>query len=80
MNVSGSPLKALGGDECLGQSGSHQQGGAAKAAGTRLLLNGRTHVLLNTQTPHEQDTHKYFCLTSNDKKIGWGEGKVPVDY
>ena len=63
MNVSGSPLKALGGDECLGQSVSNQQEGAAKAADTGLMLNGGTHMLLNTQTQHQQYTHKYFSLT-----------------
>lgn len=35
-------------------------------------MEGRTHVLLSTQTPHEQDTRKYFCLTSNDKKNRMG--------
>lgn len=62
MNVSGSPLKALGGDERLEQSASNQQEGAAKAADTRLMLNGRAHVFLNRQT-QEQDAHKYCCLT-----------------
>lgn len=49
MNVSGSPLKALGGDECLRQSVSSRQEGTAKAAGARLMLYGRTHMLLHTQ-------------------------------
>lgn len=66
MNVSGSPLKALGGDECLRQSVSSRQEGTAKAAGARLMLYGRTHMLLHTQ--HSQDTHVHFCLSLNGQK------------
>lgn len=55
--------ESLGWDEYLGQSLSEQQEGAAKAADTWLMLNGRTSVLLNTQTQCQQYTRKYFCLT-----------------